>query len=124
MFAAKSENEEEIAYWAYRSLTEKFEDLRLKYEADTEALEKTKGIARTFRKLFHDPKSSKKKAKEIKKKMEKLDAGDFGGINFLVLPGYAFLKLFGVTADNSMFSKVIDIFAELSGREDAVQNTQ
>lgn len=123
-FIAGSDAEEEIAHHTYRALQDKIKILAEKYRADTAELEKRSGLSRSFRKMFHDPKTSEKAAEKLQKSIDKLDRGDFGGINFLVLPGYGFLKFFNVTADMKIFSKLMETFAELKGREFAAQNTR
>jgi len=123
-FIAGSAAEEEIAHHTYRALQDKIRTLADKYKADTAELEKRRGLSRSFRKMFHDPKTSEKEAGKIQKKIDKLDSGDFSGINFLVLPGYGFLGFFNVTADKKIFSKLMETFSELKGREFAAQNTR
>jgi tight adherence protein C len=123
-FIARSSDEEEMAHYTYRALQDKIRKLAEKYKTDTAALEKRSGLSKEFRKLFNDPKSSEKQAEKLQKKIDKLDGGDFSGINIFVLPGYGFLKFFKITADSKMFSKLMETFSELKGREFAAQNTR
>ena len=123
-FVANGDAEQEIAHHTYRAMQDKIRTLADKYKADTAELDKRSGLSRAFRKFMHDPKTSEKQAGKIQKKLDKLDGGDFSGINFLVLPGFGFLRFFGITADLKPFAKLMETFAELKGREFAAQNTR
>ena len=124
MFVASQEHEMEVAHFTYRTAREKHTVLLEKYNTDINALEKMDGLARAWRKMRHNPKTAVKKMKKLEKTMSKLDSGNFNGINFLVLPGYGFMKMFNITGDIKFFLNTVTMYSNLSGREYAVQNTR
>lgn len=117
-------HEKELADFEYRRYKNKFILLLNKYNSDAEILKSLKGFEYTWRKTWHSPKSSEKKAKKIKKSMTKLKSGNYNGINFLVLPGYAFLDRLKIDANNKYFQKIMRTYSNLSGREYASANTK
>lgn len=124
IFKADSNHEKEVAHFTHRSLNAKFSALKDKYVRDTAVLEKLTGYEHTLRKLFHNPASSEKKAIKIQKSINKLESGNYNGINFLVLPGYGLLKMFNITGDQRFFINLVKLYSDLSGREFAIQNTR
>ena len=124
MLWAKSEHEMEAAHYAYRTATEKYVQLQEKYNADAAALEALDGFARSWRKMNHDPKSSEKKMAKLQKTISKLDSGNFSGVNFLVLPGYALIKMLNITGDKKAFQNAVTMYSNLKGREYAINNTR
>jgi len=124
LFKADTDHEEEAAHFAFRNYNDKYLALIAKYDEDTEALESLEGLEYFFRKLLHNPISSEKKADKIKKSMDKLESGNYSGINFLVLPGYGLLEMFNVTGNQRLFLTIVKLYSDLKGREYAVQNTR
>ncbi|MCL1925195.1 MAG: type II secretion system F family protein [Defluviitaleaceae bacterium] len=128
-FMATSENEKEVASFEYRRYRDKFLSLQNKYNSDTVLLAELSGFPKTWRKLWHNPKESKKKAIKLKKSMDKLLSGNYNGINFLVLPGFAFLdkiKFNGrkLDATNKLYQRIMNTYTDLLGREHANSNTR
>jgi tight adherence protein C len=124
MLKAGREHEVEAAEYMLREKKAKFQELEEIYNQDTEALENLKGLSHTWRKLLHNPKSSEKKAVKLQKSIDKLESGDLSGINFLVLPGFALIKMFNVTGDQRFFINMVTLFSVLKGREFAIHNTR
>ena len=124
LLVAKSEHEMDAAHFAYRVAKEKHWALDEKYKVDVVILEKLDGLAYMWRKMRHSPKESLKKMAKLQKTMKKLDTGNFNGINFLVLPGYALVRMLGITGDQRHFQEAVTMYSNIKGREFAVHNAR
>jgi len=128
MLRATDDHLKAAAGFAYRTKMEKLEMLTEQLEVYTEDLAKLHGqrLLSFFQKMFRSPKSVENKIKTLRKEMAKLDRGNFSGVNFLVLPGYAILDVeaFNITGDQKLFQDIRVMFSDLKGAEFAVYNTR
>ncbi|MCL1935762.1 MAG: type II secretion system F family protein [Defluviitaleaceae bacterium] len=124
LFTAAYEHEKELAAFALRRHREKYVELELKYYYIKEKLGQLEGLELHWFKLRNNTKSIEKKAIKIKGYIEKLEEGNYNGINFLALPGFSLLQRFNITGDQPFFLKILKLFADLKGREFAVHNTR
>ncbi|MCL2016325.1 MAG: type II secretion system F family protein [Defluviitaleaceae bacterium] len=128
MLRAENEHLKAAAGFAYRAKAEKVAALTEQREQYASDLEKLAGqrLLTFFQKMFYNPKSVDRKIKTLQKEMAKLDRGNFSGVNFLVLPGYAILQMeiLNITGDQKYFQDIRALYSELKGAEFAIYNTR
>ncbi|MCL2356943.1 MAG: type II secretion system F family protein [Defluviitaleaceae bacterium] len=121
MFTSTEEHESKLAEHTHREWSAKLKELEALYHTQTEAIENAEGLSmRLFLKLFKNPASTEKKGVKLNASIEKLEGGNFNGMNFLILPGYSAIDRLGITADKKFFQEMIALFSDLKGREFAV----
>jgi tight adherence protein C len=95
------------------------------YHKREEVIENAEGFfAKKGLEMFKSPKSIEKQAIKLQRSIDKLESGNFSGINFLVLPGLSLIEKRNLTADNKFFQNMIALFSDLKGREFAVDNAR
>ena len=124
-FSANQEHEAKAAEYTYRMWSEKLGELEELYNKQAEDVENAEDFfARLALKMFKNPKSTEKKGIKLQKSIDKLESGNFNGMNFLVLPGYSYIEKRGITADSKFFQNLISLYSDLKGREFAIDNAR
>jgi len=124
LFMSTNANAQELANHTLREAKIKMKTLEIKFNDDTEALENLTGLLYFWRKLWHNPASSEKKAMKLQNSMDKLEGGNFSGINFLILPGFTAIEKLHITGDLKFYQTMVGTFSDLKGREFAAYDTR
>lgn len=112
--AEHTQTEAQYTYIHYRSQAEDYDKQRQAFE---HSLENSEGVALFFKKMFANPRKFEKKIKNKRKSMDKLDQGNFTGINFLVLPGYVLVDKLGIDISKKRVKHIHETYTNLVGKD-------